>query len=224
MKKKFMLAAMAFLATVIVFAAVSLSMGEKGDGGMMSGPGGGKGMGPGMNMGFGMDAGPGMDGGPAIFDKIGALLNDPEFIDQIGLSADQVEKLRTIHSTLMKSQIRSEADIKIMRMELDELLDQKKPDKAKIDAKIDEIGKKETEMKKNMAHAMLDCKAVLSEEQCAKIKKMASDRMKGGMMDRRGGDWQDKGPGMDKGMGADKEDAPEDKPCPMMKDKMMKDK
>lgn len=188
MKKKILLAVAAVLATVIVYAAVSLSAGDKGGGGM----GGGKGMGPGAGMEMPMG------GGSGILARLGDLLDNPEFIEQIGLTDAQVEKLKSLRSNTMKAQIRAEADIKILRLELDDLLDQDKPDLKKIDAKIDEIGKKETEMKKTMIHAMLDGKAVLTDEQLAKLKKMAADRMRDRRNDRRG---DGRGPGMEPGPG-----------------------
>lgn len=172
MKKKILLAVAAVLATVIVYAAVSLSAGDKGGGGM--------------------------GGGSGILARLGDLLDNPEFIEQIGLTDAQVEKLKSLRSNTMKAQIRAEADIKILRLELDDLLDQDKPDLKKIDAKIDEIGKKETEMKKMMIHAMLDGKAVLTDEQLAKLKKMAADRMRDRRNDRRG---DGRGPGMEPGPG-----------------------
>jgi hypothetical protein len=117
------------------------------------GPGaGGHHMGPGM-MGHGM-MGPGMMGGGMMGQgergRGGGMgfHDDPAFDErplvslmlrqrqQLGLTAEQVAKLRELRSTFEKEAIRAHADLRILDIELDDLLDAEQVDMAKVEAAV----------------------------------------------------------------------------------------
>ena len=111
MKKKTMVAASVLLVAALAFTGTALSIGG--------------GMGMGMQ-GFG-----GME----------KLLDNPKFIEELGLTDQQIDKIKKIKTDTMKTAIREGAEIKVLQIELADLIDTDKPDVKKIDAKIDEMGR-----------------------------------------------------------------------------------
>ncbi len=155
---------------------------------MPMGPGQGMGagpMGPGM-MGGGM--GPGMMGqgmGPGMMGRgpmgPGGRRADPEdkplisimlqLRQQLGLSAEQVSKLRALRSEFEKEAIRVGAEIRVIEVDLDDLLEQEKVDLGKVEAAI----RKEETLRGNQRISRIKTiesgKALLTVEQRDKLKK-----------------------------------------------------
>lgn len=111
------------------------------------------------------------------------MLNDPKMQKKLGLTEDQKTKLKDIRSDAERKSIRGEADIKILRLDLMDLMQAKDKDAAKIDAKIDEIAAACASMAKLKVHAMMDCHNVLTPEQRKMMMeekgKMGMDKMEG---------------------------------------------
>ena len=123
------------------------------------------------------------------------LLDDPEIIAEIGITQTQIDKLRSLKMEATKSQIRNSAEVKILKLDFEDLLNQDNPDVKKIDAKIDEMGKLEIEMKKSMVHSIIEMKSILTDEQLEKLQELIKERMKERMENRRDnrGDRGDRG-------------------------------
>ena len=85
--------------------------------------------------------------------------------EELELTDEQVERLRSLKSDTEKQMIRAKADLEIAQTELHDLLSSEDVDRNGIDAKIDEIGRLQTEMHKAHVHATLDAEAVLTPEQ-----------------------------------------------------------
>lgn len=90
---------------------------------------------------------------------------------ELALTEDQVKGLKAIHMGVRKSSIRNKADMQIMDIELQEMLDQTRPDRAAVDAKMMAIGELKIRMEREQVLAQLDARLILSKEQLAKCKK-----------------------------------------------------
>jgi Heavy-metal resistance len=80
--------------------------------------------------------GPGM-ARPA-FGRAG-MLNNPAIRQRLGITAQQTTKIRQQNSDFLKSEIRNRADLQVKRIELNELLGAENPDRAAINAKLQEV-------------------------------------------------------------------------------------
>ena len=169
MKKKVMVMLTVVLAAMLALTTVALAAGR------------GKAQGHGMGMGIGT----GMQTGQKELAGMERFLNDPEFIEKVGLTDDQIEKLTSIRTETSKAQIRNKAELQIIRIDLQDLLQQDNPDLKKIDAKLDEIGRLEVQLKKDMIHSFIEAKSVLTDEQIEKIQEYTRDQIKERVEKRR---------------------------------------
>lgn len=109
---------------------------------------------------------------------------------EIGLSADQVIKLKAIQLDLDRTRIRAEADIQIAERELSSLIEDEKSDLAQIEAKVKQSESLEVGLRMVAIKAKRDAVALLSPEQREKEKaehekmmqRHRADGMRGGMM------------------------------------------
>jgi len=95
-----------------------------------------------------------------------------DLVDELFLSEEQVKQIQSIASECEKSRIMSVARMKVGEVELQELLNQPELDLGKVDAKIREIGEIKIESHINDVHAMIDARAVLTQEQKEKLKRL----------------------------------------------------
>lgn len=176
------------IATVVLVFAVLLALplvasARQGKGGM----GGGMGMGGSM-------------GGDLPIDMV---LHNQEIADEIGLTSEQQEKLRKLFLDSKKEDIRTKADLQILKLELGDLLEQDNPNVKQVDKKIDEMTKLQSKMMKSKIHALLEGKKILTDEQIEKIKTLLRERMSErrgkqggrGMKNERGRGGQGRGDG-----------------------------
>ena len=171
-------------------AQLQMPMGPgHGMGGGPTGPGtpGGGPMGPGM-MGQGM--GLGMMGRGAMMSE--GRRADPEdrplisiilqLRQQLGLSAEQVSQLTAMRSEFEKEAIRVGAEIRVIEVDLDDLLEQEKVDIGKVEAAI----RKEETLRGNLRISRIQTieagKALLSAEQRDKLRKALEAGSGMGMM------------------------------------------
>jgi periplasmic protein CpxP/Spy len=139
----------------------------------------------GMGMrGFGM----GMHRGAHPGFMLGRLLQNPELREKLGITDEQVAKIRQQSSDFRKEQIRSRADLQVKRIDLHELLAADKPDRAAIDKKLQEISATQLARERAMVDFHFAMRDVLTPEQRAKLKQLGEEfRMHGpGRMGRHG--------------------------------------
>lgn len=95
--------------------------------------------------------------------------------DKLGLSDEQVNRLKALKSEAKKQKIRIKADIEILQIELYDLLHKDEVDVKAVDAKIEEIGERKTEMYKASIHAKLDAQNILTPKQLKEYKRIKKE-------------------------------------------------
>lgn len=119
----------------------------------------------------GMGHGPMMQMGP--MDKMGDMMGMcMEHAEMMGLSDDQLLKMKPIHSEMQKKQARFKADVKIAEIELMEILEAKDFNLDEASAAVGNIEKVKTAHHLEMIKAMKEMRALLTDEQFKKMKKM----------------------------------------------------
>jgi protein CpxP len=132
---------------------------------------------------------------------------------EIGLTSEQISKLKTMQLDLGRAQVRAEADVKVATLELHVLIEDEKADSAAIQAKVDQLKKAEGSLLFTTIRSRRDAMSILSPEQREKDQAIR-DKMMGGEGQHSGGmsgmsGMQGMGHG--KGGGAGKEGAAEHK-------------
>jgi len=107
-------------------------------------------------------------------DMIGRCL---QLADKIGLSEDQINKLKPLHREMLKKQIRFKADLKLARIDLMEIMEVKDFDMEKASAAVKKIGDMKTEHHLEMLKTMKEARSILTDDQFKKMKKMMHMRM-----------------------------------------------
>lgn len=131
--------------------------------------------------------GPGMMGGMGgvgmMGDMMGMCLKHAEMM---GLTDDQMNKMKPVHFEMQKKQARFIADQKIAMIELMEIMEVKDFDMEKATAGVKKIEGIKTAHHLEMFKAMKEMRAVLTDEQFKKMKKMMpmemGERKPAGMM------------------------------------------
>ena len=141
--------------------------------------------------GYGGEGMKGRHGGPGHFLRH-LLMHQKE----IGLSEEQVGKIKAIQLELDKTRIRTEADIQIAERELHEMIRDDKADLAAIEAKLKQGAGLEVGLRLAAVKARRDALALLTPEQKEKEK---AEHEK--MMKMRGEHRMGEGKGMERGMG-----------------------
>lgn len=132
----------------------------------------GQGHAHGQTMGMGMGMGP-MD---RMGDMMGTCLANA---DKMGLSDEQVAKLKPLHNDMQKKQARFKADLKIAELELMEIMEVKDFDLEKATAATQKIEGIKTAHHVEMLKHMKEIRSSLTDEQFSKMKKAMP--MKAGM-------------------------------------------
>jgi protein CpxP len=103
---------------------------------------------------------------------------------EIGLTADQVTKLKDIQLNLDKTRIKSEADIQVAERELKALTDDEKSDLGAIEAKLKQSQELQVQLRMTSIKTRREVLALLTPEQRAKEKaeheKMMQQHTEGG--------------------------------------------
>jgi Spy/CpxP family protein refolding chaperone len=106
-------------------------------------------------------------------DKMGDMMGMCiEHADKMGLTDDQITKMKPIHREMQKKQARFKADQKIAEIELMEIMDVKDFDLEKANAAVKKIADIRTAYHLEMLKAMKEMRTILTDEQFAKMKKM----------------------------------------------------
>jgi Spy/CpxP family protein refolding chaperone len=128
--------------------------------------------------GFGRGRAMGMRG-PGMRERgfgLGRLLNDPAIREQLGVSADQAAKIRQQESEFRKTEIRGSADLEVKQIDLRDLLSTDKPDRAAIDAKLQEISTSRLALEKSAIDFRLNSRDALTPAQREKLRQIMRDR------------------------------------------------
>lgn len=125
---------------------------------------------------------------------------------EIGLTSEQISKLKTLQLDLGRAQARAEADIKVATLELHALVEDEKADSAAIQAKVDQLKKAEGGLLFTTIRSRRDAKAILTPEQREKehaLREKMMEMMMGGEGQHSGEMSGMKGMGHGKGGGAE---------------------
>jgi Spy/CpxP family protein refolding chaperone len=89
-------------------------------------------------------------------------------IDEFGLNDEQVSKIKELKYKYKKDKAKTHAEIKVLEIELHELLDMKSVDKGEVEEKIEDIGKLYIKKAKDCVGNRLTVRKLLTEEQLQK--------------------------------------------------------
>ena len=121
-------------------------------------------------------------------DMMGGDMMCMEHADKMGLTDDQMMKMKPLHREMQKKQIRSKANLKIAEIELMEIMEVKDFDLDKATSAVKKIEDMKTAQHLEMLKAMKDMRAILTDEQFKKMHKMCMMKMgekkHGKMMDK----------------------------------------
>ena len=106
---------------------------------------------------------------------------------EIGLSPEQISKLKAMQLDLNRTQARTEADIKIAKLELQAILEDEKAEFSTIQAKVDQLKKAEGALLLAAIKGKRDAMAMLTPDQRAKDRAQLEKMKSGGEGQHRGG-------------------------------------
>ncbi len=113
-------------------------------------------------------------------DKMGDMMGMCiQHADKIGLTDDQVMKMKPVHSEMQKKQARFKADQKIAEIELMEIMEVKDFDLEKANSAVKNIADIKTTHHLEMLKAMKEMHTILTDEQFKKMKKMMMSMNRG---------------------------------------------
>ena len=110
-------------------------------------------------------------------DMMGGDMMCMEHADKMGLTDDQMEKMKPLHREMQKKQIRSKADLKIAEIELREIMEVKDFDLERASSAVKKIAEIKTADHLEMLKAMKKMRAILTDEQFKQMKRMMSMKM-----------------------------------------------
>jgi len=92
--------------------------------------------------------------------------------EKLGLTDEQIDKLKSIKLEHEKAAIKTESELKLKRLELRELMQAEEPDESAVKVKIEEIGELKTQLAMNKIDGGLEARKVLTEKQLKKLKEL----------------------------------------------------
>jgi len=104
-------------------------------------------------------------------DRMGMCI---EHAEELGLTDDQIMKMKPVHRDMKKKDARFKADWKIAEIELMEIMEVKDFDLEKASAAVKKITEIKTAHHLEMLKAMKEMRSILTDEQFKKMKKMMS--------------------------------------------------
>lgn len=97
--------------------------------------------------------------------------------EKMGLTDDQIMKMKPGHSEMQKKQARFKADLKIAEIELRDIMEVKDFDLEKASAAVRKIGEIKVAHHLEMLKAMKEMRAIVTDEQFKNMKKMMPMQM-----------------------------------------------
>lgn len=116
--------------------------------------------------------------GMGPMDMMGMCLNNA---DKLGLTKEQIAKIKPIHTDMQKKQAMFAADRTVAELELKEIMDVKDFDLQKANAAVKKISDIKMNHQLEMLKDMKEVHSILTEDQFSKMKKMDMMPMKSGM-------------------------------------------
>ena len=110
-------------------------------------------------------------------DMMGGDMMCMEYAHKMGLTDDQMAKMKPMHREMQKKQIRSKADLKIAEIELKEIMEVKDFDLDKATYAVKKIEDIKTAQHLEMLKAMKDMRAILTDDQFKNMHKMCMMKM-----------------------------------------------
>ena len=110
-------------------------------------------------------------------DMMGSDMMFMEHANKMGLTDDQMAKMKPLHREMQKKQIRSKADLKIAEIELMEIMEVKDFDLDRATSAVKKIEDIKTAQHLGMLKAMKDMRAILTDEQFKDMQKMCMMKM-----------------------------------------------
>ncbi len=92
--------------------------------------------------------------------------------EELGLSEKQISELKKLKKESKTVKIRNQAEVEIIKLEIDELLDAEKPELDEINAKFDKIAELKAAIKKGCVRASVKARGILTKEQFKLSKKL----------------------------------------------------
>lgn len=92
--------------------------------------------------------------------------------DKMGLTADQIAKMKPAHSEMQKKQARFQSDLKIAEIELKDIMEVKDFDLEKAGSAVKKIGEIKTAHHLEMLQGMKEMRTLLTDDQFKKMKTM----------------------------------------------------
>ncbi len=117
-------------------------------------------------------------------------------MEALDLTAEQQEKLKSIHLNNAKRMTRLKADLKIARLDLHDLLSQSNPNPAQVKTRVAEVNRVRSEMLETSTDFRLAQKKVFTPDQLEKLQKLQRERprMRGRRWRRHGRPGAHQGP------------------------------
>ena len=104
------------------------------------------------------------------------ILKDPVIREKLGITAEQAGAIRKQESDFRKAEIRDRADLEVKRVDLRDLMEADKPDRAAIDSKLQEISNARLALEKSAIHYRLAMREAITPEQRQKLHELMSER------------------------------------------------
>ena len=108
------------------------------------------------------------------------LLNDPSMRQQVGITDEQAATIRKQAADFRKTAIRDRADLEVQRIDLKQLLAADKPDRAAINAKLQEISAAQMSLQKSAIDYRLTVRDAITPAQREKLRQLLRDRWRDG--------------------------------------------
>jgi len=112
-------------------------------------------------------------------DRMKSMMTPENLKERLGLSDDQVTKLKELRSTYLKDTTTQGAKVRVAEIELNDLLDAAKPDAAKVEKKVREMESLRSELTLSRVRYLLKASDFLTPEQFKKFRAMTMGRMMG---------------------------------------------
>jgi Spy/CpxP family protein refolding chaperone len=100
-----------------------------------------------------------------------------EQADKMGLTDEQLMKMKPLHNEMQKKHARFKTDLEIAQIELREIMEVKDFDLEKAGSAVKKIAEIKTAHHLEMLKAMKEMRSILTDEQFKKMKKMMSMKM-----------------------------------------------
>jgi Spy/CpxP family protein refolding chaperone len=108
------------------------------------------------------------------------LLNDSAIRQQVGITDEQAATIRKQELDFRKTEIRGRADLEVKRVDLKDLLAADKPDRAAINAKLQEISAAQLSLQKSSIDYRLTMRDAITPAQREKLRQLMRDRWQRG--------------------------------------------